>query len=258
MSHASTQRRFIMHSAHTTVGVSAGLSALRKACKNVSAAPRTGPHRLQVRVVLGAMDDGWHDSLAALNGHLRADNGFVRQFALRRLSAEASGDDLEACDCLLMLGRPATTNRRQLEQIEDYCRRGRALVALRCASRAFPMWPGFNREVLGGDYQGQHDVAQVDVRPAPDARRHPVLEGVAPFVSRGSLYENPWLAGDAALLLVGTADDRLEPLAWTRSLHGRRVFYSSLGHAGDFRHASFLRLLDNAVRWVCRTHDEQS
>jgi hypothetical protein len=241
----SSRRRFIMHPAHEAVGVACAGPKRRLDRAHPLAAPERPPRGMRVGFVAGAMDDGWHESRAALTAYLRRDE----RFACRCVPAD---DDLAACQCLVLLGRPAVSNPRLLRRIEEHCRGGRPIVALRCASRAFPDWPGFDREVLGGDYQGQHDSAGVQVTLVPSARRHPVLSGVEPFSSQGSLYENPWLAGDATLLLVGTADDRTEPVAWLRGDRGRRVFYTSLGHAADFRQASFLGLLGNAIRWACR------
>jgi type 1 glutamine amidotransferase len=41
-----------------------------------------------------------------------------------------------------------------------------------------------------------------------------------------------------------------EPVAWTNTAEGRRVFYTTLGHGDDFQLEPFRRLLHNAVRWA--------
>jgi type 1 glutamine amidotransferase len=41
-----------------------------------------------------------------------------------------------------------------------------------------------------------------------------------------------------------------EPVAWTRLYQGGRVFYTSLGHPGDFELQPFRRMLLHAVFWA--------
>ena len=68
-----------------------------------------------------------------------------------------------------------------------------------------------------------------------------------------TLYKTSPLAASARLLMLGRVADRqpLEPVAWThRSPAGGRVFYTSLGHPGDFQLPAFQLLLANAVRWA--------
>jgi type 1 glutamine amidotransferase len=82
------------------------------------------------------------------------------------------------------------------------------------------------------------------------AEGHPVLKGVAPFKSAGSLYKNPAVAGDATVLLTGTIPGHTEPVAWTRTYKGGRVFYTSLGHPRDFEDENFVRMVVNALYWT--------
>ena len=76
------------------------------------------------------------------------------------------------------------------------------------------------------------------------------MEGVAEFSSAGSLYRNTPIAnGRDSLLMSASTHEHDEPVAWTRTHVGGRVFYTSLGHQDDFEEPSFLRLLANAVLW---------
>ena len=81
----------------------------------------------------------------------------------------------------------------------------------------------------------------------------PVLQGVAPFKSNGSLYKNPNVAADVTVLLTGSVPGQSEPVAWVREKDGRRVFYTSLGHPDDFKDENFTRLLVNALAWATKT-----
>jgi type 1 glutamine amidotransferase len=87
---------------------------------------------------------------------------------------------------------------------------------------------------------------------AAAAAGHPILTGVElPLVSEGSLYKVRPLADGTTALLMGTIPDQEpEPVAWTHRYGRSRVFYTSLGHPGDFENPSFRKLLVNAVFWA--------
>src|SRR5262249_18003292 len=69
--------------------------------------------------------------------------------------------------------------------------------------------------------------------------------------SIGSLYRNTGVASDVDVLLTGSIPGgHSEPVAWTRVVHGGRVFYTSLGHPDDFKNENFRRLLINALYWT--------
>ena len=72
-----------------------------------------------------------------------------------------------------------------------------------------------------------------------------------PFTGQGSLYKTSPLAASARPLLMGKIPGHpAEPVAWVNLVGTSRVFYTSLGHPGDFDNASFRRLLRNAVFWA--------
>lgn len=39
-------------------------------------------------------------------------------------------------------------------------------------------------------------------------------------------------------------------MAWTNTYKGGRIFYTSLGHADDFKLPQFRTLLSNAIQWA--------
>jgi len=122
---------------------------------------------------------------------------------------------------------------------------------VRAASRAFQNWLALDKEVLGGNYQGHYPegpVTKVAIR--DQAKGHPILAGVELSQSVGSLYKNTGLAADSEVLLTGSIPGHSEPIAWTRTHNGGRVFYTSLGHPQDFKNSGFRRLLANALFWT--------
>ncbi|RJP21219.1 MAG: ThuA domain-containing protein [Candidatus Omnitrophota bacterium] len=159
---------------------------------------------------------------------------------------------LSTCDVMLLFTRRLTIEGEQLERVKDYCLSGKPIVGIRTASHAFQNWLELDKLVLGGNYQGHYGsgpVTQVTIN--PPAKKHPILAGVEDFSSVGSLYQNTPPAADVFILLTGTIPDHSEPVAWTRVFNGGKIFYTSLGHPDDFKNENFLRMVSNALFWVC-------
>jgi putative heme-binding domain-containing protein len=76
---------------------------------------------------------------------------------------------------------------------------------------------------------------------------------VGALVGNGSLYRVKPLDGACEAILMGEIPGKeAEPVAWTREYGGKkaRVFYTSLGHPGDFAEPAFVRLLLNGMGWA--------
>src|SRR5207244_7400900 len=157
--------------------------------------------------------------------------------AFRKTDDDVPGlENLDTCDVMVLFTRRLTISGEQLERIQKYCRAGRPIVALRTASHAFQNWLALDKEILGGNYYnhyGAGPVTKVDI--VEKAKHHPILEGVKPYSSPSSLYKNTGLAPDVEVLLTGIIPGHTEPVAWTRTRKGGRIFYTSLGHPGDFQ-----------------------
>jgi len=241
-----------MHAAHENVGVSSGLAA-RQACEAQRfMMPGRAQRPLHVCLIGDTAPNGSEDFATILEEHWQTHDRVTssRAFA-QETDRAAEWAELDRFDCLVLMPRAVRVRKRQLEQIQAYCRRGGAIVAIRCTSQALPAWRQFHRKVLGGDHRGHCANSAADVELVEAARHHPVLQGVEPFASQGTLERNPKLAPDATVLLTSSFPGRMYPVAWVRPYHDGRVFYTSLGHAGDFRQRSFLRLLTNGLRWTC-------
>ena len=108
-------------------------------------------------------------------------------------------------------------------------------------------WPGFDADVLGCHYVNHlSNDRGSDVANSPEAAAGPLLAGVQPAAwhSAGSLYMVLPLAADAKVLMTGRVGGRVEPVAWTRTYKGGRVFATTLGHPDDFALPQFQKLLD--------------
>jgi type 1 glutamine amidotransferase len=160
----------------------------------------------------------------------------------------------------------------QLNVVKEYIAAGKPIVALRTTAHAFQTrdgttpdgretWPTFDRDVLGGYYQGHHGnyvkqgLPPTHVWVLPEAQDNPLVAGISSgeFTVPSWLYKMQPLKDGAQPLMMGRVADRQphEPVAWTyQTQHGGRVFYTSLGSPEDFEQAEFQHLLRNAVYWA--------
>jgi nicotinamidase-related amidase/type 1 glutamine amidotransferase len=172
---------------------------------------------------------------------------------------------IASADLLVISVRRRTPLKPVLDAVRQHWASGKPIIGLRTASHAFAArppdaehaaWDTFDRDVLGVSYQGHYAsaVSPWIERVGPSAA-HPLMTGVPErFPSKHSLYRSRDLAPVLQVLLSGVAviDGRqaTEPVAWAREDGNRRVFYTSLGGAEDFREPGFRRLLLNAVHWT--------
>jgi type 1 glutamine amidotransferase len=118
-------------------------------------------------------------------------------------------------------------------------------------------WPEFDRDIFGGNYTGHHGHGPKVTLTSPAASRvHPILMGVdlSKLKGTGSLYKTTPLAKGATELIRGkTKDAKPEAVAWTHNpKSGNRVFYTSLGHVGEFPQPPMNVLLKNALCWAAK------
>lgn len=170
---------------------------------------------------------------------------------------------VEDADVLLLSVRRRVLPKEQLRVIREFIESGKPVIGLRTASHAFVLrgkeppaghadWPGFDHDVVGGNYHGHHGGGpKVAVE---KAAAHPILTGVdlRQLPGHGSLYKVRPLRKSARPLLIGSIPGKpSEPVAWTnKNKYGGRVFYTSFGHPGDFENAQFRRLLTNGIYWA--------
>lgn len=181
---------------------------------------------------------------------------------------------LENCDLLLIFTRRLTIPDEQIQHVKNYVNSGGPVVALRTASHGFQNWLELDKDVLGGNYRGHYpgspEQTAIDeqgnrypegevtgptltVKINPDAKDHPVLDGITDFRSRYSLYRTSPVAPDVEVLMTGTIPTgESEPLAWTRKYKGARVVYIAIGGLQDWENSTFKRLLTNALFWAAK------
>lgn len=178
---------------------------------------------------------------------------------------------LDDADLLVLSVRRRILPGPQLDRFRAHLEAGKPLVALRTSSHAFAprhdeevpdghaAWREFDPEVLGGSYHGHHSnygkgAPKTEVHVVPTASHHPIVAGMRSekLFAPSSLYKVTPLAKTTKLLMMGRVagdDSSPEPVAWTHLYRGARVFYTSLGHTGDFALRDFQQLLWNAIFW---------
>ena len=161
---------------------------------------------------------------------------------------EAMGD----ADVLVIYLRRRTLPEDQLAKFKAWFDAGKPVVAVRTASHGFQNWLEFDRVVLGGTYGNHYGKGVAHMKVNENAKNNPLLRGVTPgdFDTNGSLYKHSALGENTIPLITGTFQDKVEPVAWTNTYKGGRVFYTMLGHPDDFKTPQFRTLLKNAVLWA--------
>ena len=232
------------------------------------AADASGPSQADHRphVVLVAFEDEYHaaETLPRFAQQLRDRFGHRCTVLLGEKRTGIAGlEQLASTDALVLYVRRHPLPKEQMAMIRRYLDAGKPLMALRTSSHAFSLrdetasglasWPEFDREVLGGNYHDHYKAGpRTIITVAPNSAGCPLLTGIqfGQWSSTGSLYKTSPLAAGTTELLNGTCGDHVEPVAWTNTYRGGRVFYTSLGDAGDFQTPQFLTLLSNAIYWV--------
>lgn len=210
------------------------------------------PAPLRVCMLSGSLEYKSDASLTVYKVYLEKRYNVTCTRLIRQAKDRLPGlEALDNCDVAIIFTRRMTLGGEDLQRIKRYCQSGRPVVGIRTASHAFQRWLALDKEVFGGNYNGHYGSGpKCQITIEPKAKDHPILAGFKPFVSVGSLYKNTGLAKDANVLLTGSIPGHTEPIAWTRTYKGGRIFYTSLGHPDDFKDESFLRMITNAVFWV--------
>jgi hypothetical protein len=128
------------------------------------------------------------------------------------------------------------------------------------ASEYLDQWPEFDRDVLGGNYQGHYGTLKVPVlySMVPGMENHPLFNGVdnddftGPVAPLYSLYKNRPLRSESVqvLLLAIIPEKPVEPVLWINNSEQRKVIYTSMGHWEDWKIEKFHRIMFNAVDYL--------
>ncbi len=183
---------------------------------------------------------------------------------------------LKTADLAVFFMRFRALPDEQLKLILDYVNSGKPMVGLRTSTHTFRYPRGhknakynedFGREVFGQKWISHHGhKSSTDVWAIPEMADHSILQGIyatenSPFHCSSWLYHVTPLVGDCKPMLMGKSinsnktdnQDKfplIQPVAWTKTYKGARVFFTTLGHPKDFEDDSVRRLLVNGIYWA--------
>ena len=248
----------------TQVAAVAGLLGMLMA-----AAPNSGP-----RIVFVTGDDEYRSefSMPMMARILEAKYGLRTSIAYARPTPQTNNniEGLEAlriADLAVFFLRWRRLPEDQLPFILDYLKSGKPVAGLRTATHSF-LYPkghpyeylndGFGIDVFGQKWIRHHGhTSTTDVSVISEQANHPILRGIdRSFHVASWLYVVEPLHGDCVPLLMGRAvnpegkDYSPQPVAWTKTYKGARVFFTTLGHPDDFKVPSVRRLLINGILWA--------
>src|SRR5262249_7688561 len=158
-------------------------------------------------------------------------------------------EKVRSADVVVLSVRRRAPSKEQMAILKEHLEEGKPLVAIRTSSHAFDpkgkvpeghaTWKDFDVEVLGAKYEGHFDKVPTLVQVRPEAAKHPIIRiGVTtdPIRVTSTLYKSRNLAKSTTRLMDGWMDGKegREPVAWTNTYKGARVFYTSLGNLDDF------------------------
>lgn len=184
---------------------------------------------------------------------------------------------LKDADLAITCIRRRALEPEKMQAIKDYFNSGKPLLAIRTSSHAFDakgnvsrsgggvvaanvpvsdqlaQWPEFDKEVLGGNYQGHYGHLQqgTAIHIIPGMESSPLLKGVdsAGFTSPSWLYINrPLRSDNLQVLLYGTIpNEPAQPVLWINNREKGKVIYTSLGHWDDWKIPAFKNIMLNSV-----------
>ncbi|MGH9674349.1 MAG: ThuA domain-containing protein, partial [Bryobacteraceae bacterium] len=223
-------------------------------------------------VLFIAADDEYRSefSMPMLARILESRHGLRTSIAYARPTPQSSKniEGLEAlatADLAVLYMRWRELPDEQLQPIVRYVESGKPLAGFRTTTHAFRYPAGSKHERLndgfGRDVFGQrwfrHHGNRSTTRVTIAAPGEEVLRGVAAkFDAASWLYTVEPLAGDCRRLLTGVAvnpqgkDESPQPVAWTKSYKGARVFFTTLGHPLDFKVDAVRQLSVNGLLWA--------
>lgn len=236
-------------------------------------APSVYAGAIEPRVVLVTGDDEYRSEITMpmIARILAEQHGVQTQVLFAKPSPTSKQnieglESLDKADLAVFFLRFRALPEDQLAHILRYVESGKPIIGLRTSTHAFAYPAGhpraglndsFGREVFGQKWLYHHGhTSTTNVSIAAGEKDNPILHGVEPrFHVASWLYHVIPLEGDCVPLLLGEAvhseqkKQETEPVAWTKTHRGGKVFFTTLGNPKDFEVESVRRLLVNAVYW---------
>ena len=134
----------------------------------------------------------------------------------------------------------------RVNAVTEFVRSGKGCVALHLA--AAPFNEDFTK-MIGGRFITHPPIQEFAIH--VDDPRHPITNGIPSFTVVDELYVTDHDPASIHILLSTSFEGKRSPMTWVKPYGAGRVVYIAPGH--DFRtflNPLFLRLVEQAVRWV--------
>ena len=213
---------------------------------------------LKVHIISGAKE---YHSEASMNGFSKwmekhYNVKFTASWGHDGIKKLPNIEALAQADVMFVFARRMKIEEPQMKLIRAHWQAGKPIVGVRTASHAFQKADNeiFDRQVMGGNYQGHYKDEPVKVTRV--LKDHPVLRGVKVFPS-GKLYKAGPLAKGTTVLQQGDIGTDKQNVTWVNTWKGGRTFYTSLGVPEDFENKDFKQMLVNAIYWTAKRQPDQ-
>ena len=114
-------------------------------------------NRLKLCMLSGSFEYDSEASLAVFQAYIEKNYSVqATQIIYQSEDDNQSLEPLQDTDVLLVFTRRLNTTGKELDRFKAYCAEGKPIVGVRTASHAYQDWLAFDKEVLGGDYQGHY------------------------------------------------------------------------------------------------------
>ncbi|MDB4778017.1 ThuA domain-containing protein [bacterium] len=180
--------------------------------------------------------------------------------------------ELDSADILVLSLRRRFPRAEDLALIREWIESGKPVIAIRTACHAFGerkngdgyeapeghrAWNTFCAEVLGAEYQGHYqpqDQAPLSAWVEDKSLSHPIVQNLSDtrFDIGEKLYKFDQLDPEIEVLVSArfSKDEPTMPVAWTNTIEGKRVFYTSLGTPEEMENHEIQSILKNAFIWA--------
>ena len=220
---------------------------------------------LRVHMISGSKEYKSEESLQKLQKHLEGSYkvSVTASWAADQGTELPNADKIKDADVLVVFTRRMKLPEAQLALVRAHWESGKPVVGIRTASHAWSNEENatFDRKVLGGNHNSHLKDEAVAVAATDAARDHPILKSIGQWTSR-KLYKVGPQPTTVTILQTGTATTAdgamvTQPVTWTNTYKGGRMFYTSLGVPEDFDEPSYIQLLTNAIFWTAQREPER-
>ncbi len=140
--------------------------------------------------------------------------------------------------------------------LQEFVARGGGILAIHAAADSHYHWPWYTR-LIGGRFE-KHPPGTPRGSITAVATTHPAMRGLPSTIERvDEWYYFGDLDPTSTFLMtldpgsIGESDANPNPMAWTRTVDGGRIFYTAMGHTREsYSEAFFLAHLANGLDWL--------